>query len=1015
MKKILTWLFTCILVIGKINAQTTRPTEGLSDERELTYVFRNATIVTDAKTVIKDAVLIIKKDKIVQVGTGLPIPTDAIVFDLKGRFVYPSFIESYSGYGITENKEKREGGRRERGPVTENPTPGALYWNMAIHPEYDAVSVFNPDSKQAEDLRKLGFGTALTLQRDGIARGTAAITLLSDDKAHQVILKDKAAQGFSFSKGTSTQDYPSSLMGSIALLRQTYLDATWYTSTRDREFNLSLEALQNTKGLPQLFEVKDYRSALRADRIGDEFGIRYIIKGGGDEYKRIQDIKNTGCPFIIPLNFPKAFDVTNPYDALNVSLAEMKHWELAPSNPAILEKNGVLFSITTDGLKDKKEFISALHKAVKNGLSKQAALLALTTTPAQYFGVEDKVGAIRPGMVANFFICTKDFFEKDNQLLENWVAGKRYIIRTSDSLDIRGKYSFEADTLKNWELIISGESTSPEFSLQQDTLKIKIESSLTGSQWTLKFETGKNKGHYRLNGIFSSETRELKGAGQTPSGKWISWNAVRKGIAEIKSDSVRRDSGLYMPEAWLPNMAYGWDNKQVLPAAGTVLIKNITVWTCEKEGILENASVLIKDGKIAAVGKPGENIKINPQGAVIIDGTGKHLTPGLIDEHSHIAINEGVNEGTQSVTSEVRIGDVLDPDDIDIYRQLAGGVTTSHLLHGSANAIGGQTALIKLRWGKTAEALKFEGADPFIKFALGENVKQSNWGDNNISRYPQTRMGVEQIYMDAFRRAQAYDQSWQLWKAKAKGGTSVMPRRDLELEALSEILNKKLFITCHSYQQGEINMLMHVADSFGFKVNTFTHILEGYKVADKMKAHGAGGSSFADWWAYKYEVIEAIPYNGALLYKNGIVTAFNSDDAEMARRLNQEAAKAVKYGNVPEEEALKFVTLNPAKLLHIDQRTGSIKIGKDADLVIWNGHPLSVYSKPVQTYVDGIAYYDEARDLTLRERDQKERQRLIRKMQEERASGGATQRPTVTLHEEYHCNDLEHLPYEDEH
>lgn len=1015
MKKILTWLFTYIVLIGDLTAQTTRPVEGLSDERELTYVFQHATLVADAQTVIKDAVLIIKKDKIVQVGAGIPIPADAIVYDLKGRYVYPSFIESYSGYGLPENKEKREGGRRERGPVSENPLPGALNWNMAIHPEYDAVSFFNPDAKQAEELRKLGFGTALTLQRDGIARGTAVITLLSDEKAHQVILKDKAAQGFSFNKGTSTQDYPSSLMGSIALLRQTYLDAAWYATAREREVNLSLEALQKSKGLPQLFEVKDYRSALRADRIGDEFGIRYIIKGGGDEYKRIADIKNTGCSFIIPLNFPKAFDISNPYDALNISLAEMKHWELAPANPGILEKNGVQFAITTEGLREKKEFFAALQKAVRNGLSRQAALQALTTIPAQLFGVQDKVGAIRPGMIANFFICTKDFFEKDNQLLENWVAGKRYVIRTSDSTDIRGKYRFETDTLKNWDLHISGESNSPEFSLQQDTLKIKVESSLTGSQWTLKFETGKNKGHYRLNGVYNRATKEINGTGQTPSGKWISWKAVQKGVAEIKQDSARRDTGVTVAETWLPNMAYGWDTKQPLPAQGTILIKNITVWTCEEEGVLQNASVLIRDGKIAAVGKPGDNVKINPQGATIIDGTGKHLTPGLIDEHSHIAINEGVNEGTQSITSEVRIGDVIDPDDIDIYRQLAGGVTTSHLLHGSANAIGGQTALIKLRWGKPAEALKFEGADPFIKFALGENVKQSNWGDNNISRYPQTRMGVEQVYMDAFRRARAYEQSRELWKLKGKGAPSVMPRRDLELEALSEILNGKRFITCHSYQQGEINMLMHVADSFGFKVNTFTHILEGYKVADKMKKHGAGGSSFADWWAYKYEVIEAIPYNGALLYKNGIVTAFNSDDAEMARRLNQEAAKAVKYGNVPEEEALKFVTLNPAKLLHIDQRTGSIKTGKDADLVIWNGHPLSVYSRPVQTYVDGIAYYDESRDLSLRERDQKERQRLIRKMQEEKAAGGATQRPTVTLHEEYHCNDLEHLPYEDEH
>jgi imidazolonepropionase-like amidohydrolase len=406
---------------------------------------------------------------------------------------------------------------------------------------------------------------------------------------------------------------------------------------------------------------------------------------------------------------------------------------------------------------------------------------------------------------------------------------------------------------------------------------------------------------------------------------------------------------------------------------------------------------LIDKGKIISVGK-----NINAGDAKVIDGKGKHLTAGIIDEHSHIALTRGVNEATQSVTSEVRIGDAIDPTDIDIYRQLAGGVTTSQLLHGSANPIGGQSAIIKLRWGKTAEEMKFEGADGFIKFALGENVKQSNWGERNTIRYPQTRMGVEQVYYDAFIRAKEYEQ-----KLKSSSKDKLVVRKDLELDALVEILNKKRFITCHSYVQSEINMLMHVADSMGFKVNTFTHILEGYKVADKMKAHGAGGSSFADWWAYKYEVIDAIPYNGAIMNKVGITTAFNSDDAEMARRLNQEAGKAVKYGNVPEEEALKFVTLNPAKLLHIDNRVGSIKTGKDADMVLWSDHPLSIYAKAEKTFVDGIAYYDIEKDVVLREEVTRERARLIQKMLTEKKVGNATQKPEKKEKKHYHCDDYE--------
>lgn len=1013
MKKILTWLFTFSITAGGLQAQTTRPADVLSDEREITYVFRQATLVADANTIIKDAVLIIRKDRIVQVGTGLPIPPGAVVYELKNRYIYPAFIESYSGYGIPEPKQ-RESSRRERGGSGTGSLPGAPGWNMAIHPEYDAVTAFITNGKQAEELRKLGFGTALTLQRDGIARGTAALLLLGDQPAGQLVVKDRAAMCFSFDKGTATQDYPSSLMGSIALLRQTYLDAQWYATAKEKEYNASLEALNAGSRLPQLFEVNGYRSALRADRLGDEFGVRYILRGEGDEYKRINEIKNTGCNFIIPLNFPKAYDVSNPYDALNVSLSDLKHWELAPANPALLEKAGVPFALTSDGLKDRKDFIPALLKAVRNGLSKEAALTALTTTPARYFGVENQLGALRPGMLASFFICTGDYFEKDNQLLENWVAGKRFLIRAADSIDISGSYTAEIDTFKKWNLTVAGDPLRPEFVLKQDSVNLKIESLLTGSQWTLRFEAGKGKGHYRLNGTYNAETKTFSGAGQTPTGTWITWKAVRTGAGSAKKDSTRKDTVLSIPAIYTPNMAFGWDSAMAPPRAGTIFIKNITVWTCENAGILQNAAVLIRDGRIAEVLREGETTKADLRDATVIDGTGKHLTPGIIDEHSHIAINEGVNEGTRSITSEVRIGDVLDPDDIDIYRQLAGGVTTAHLLHGSANAIGGQTALIKLRWGQPAEALKFAGADPFIKFALGENVKQSNWGDNNITRYPQTRMGVEQVYLDAFHRARAYQQNWQRWK-NSKGANSTTPRRDLELDALAAILNKKMFITCHSYQQGEINMLLHVADTFGFRVNTFTHILEGYKVADKMKAHGVGASSFSDWWAYKYEVLEAIPYNGAILHKMGILTAFNSDDAEMARRLNQEAAKAVKYGNVSPEDALKFVTIHPARLLHIDERTGSIKAGKDADLVIWNGPPLSVYSKPLQTYVDGIPYYDETRDAALRERDRLERQRLIRKMQDEKSGGGATQRPTVTLHEDYHCNDLEHLPYEDEH
>jgi imidazolonepropionase-like amidohydrolase len=341
--------------------------------------------------------------------------------------------------------------------------------------------------------------------------------------------------------------------------------------------------------------------------------------------------------------------------------------------------------------------------------------------------------------------------------------------------------------------------------------------------------------------------------------------------------------------------------------------------------------------------------------------------------------------------------DVGNPEDVDIYRNLAGGVTTIQLLHGSANPIGGRSAILSLKWGRSADEMLFKGADGFIKFALGENVKQSNWGDTETTRFPQTRMGVEQVFTDYFQRAKEYE-------AKKKNGKY---RYDIEMETILEILNKKRFVSCHSYVQSEINMLMKVADKFGFNINTFTHILEGYKVADKMKEHGVGGSTFSDWWAYKYEVNDAIPYNGAIMHNQGVVVAFNSDDGEMSRRLNQEAAKAVKYGGVSEEDAWKFVTLNPAKLLHIDDKVGSIKTGKQADLVLWTDHPMSIYAKAQTTMIEGTVYFDLDRDKQLRRNIQSERNELMNMMLLEKNKGMKTQPVRKKEKVHHHCDTVE--------
>ena len=406
-----------------------------------------------------------------------------------------------------------------------------------------------------------------------------------------------------------------------------------------------------------------------------------------------------------------------------------------------------------------------------------------------------------------------------------------------------------------------------------------------------------------------------------------------------------------------------------------ILIQNATILTAS-HGTIERGSILIKDGKIAEV---GASVKA-PRDAQVIDAAGQFVMPGIIDCHSHIAVDGSVNEGSISVSSIVNIADVLNPDDVDIYRDLAGGVTVANVLHGSANAIGGQTIVIKLRWGLPASKLPFDGALPGIKFALGENPKRSNFS-RGTPRYPTTRMGVEETIRGAFTEARDYKASWDLYHTRTAAGEKnlIPPRRDLRLDPLVEVLEGKRYVHSHCYREDEILMLLRVAKEFGFKVRTFQHVLEGYKVADEIAAAGAGASTFSDWWAYKVEAYDAIPYNAALMTRRGVVVSVNSDDAEEATHLNQEAAKSMKFGGLSHDEALKLVTLNPAMQLGIDKRVGSIDAGKDADLVIYNHDPLSAYAVVQKTLIDGRVYFDRQRDIADRPVREKEKKALLDK------------------------------------
>ncbi len=963
--------------------------DGVKVEKSNYTAFTNATIYTSPTEVMQNATLLIKDGMVVASGSNVNIPKNSVVYDLSGKYIYPSFIDVYTNFGI-ENPKRAE---RSNAPQYDASREG-YYWNDHIRSEQDAIEHYNFDAKSAKEFREAGFGVVNTHISDGIIQGTGSIIALAPNTTDAArILDDNSGHFYSTRKSvTSNQAYPTSLMGTIALLKQVNYDADWYAKGLSEVTDRSLEAFNQNKSLIQFMDAGSKVNALRFDKVGDEFNTQFVIVGGGDEYEMAQAIKATNATFVIPINFPDAYDMEDPFLSQAVGLSELREWNQRPTNPKVLHDNGIVFSLTTHDLKSPKEFKGNLLKAIEYGFDDQAALEALTTIPAKILGKENKLGKLKTGFYANFLITSGDIFDKETTLYENWVIGDRHEITPMDAIDMRGDYEFSVAGQK-YAVSISGDISKLKSKVKTDDHELGSKVSVSDDWMTLIFSgiDSTKQDYTRLTAKVVS-TNNFNGVAILPNGRETSFYAT-KNVTDTVSDKKKdeKDNSEDTPKVFpitYPNEAYGFSE---MPKQQTLLFKNATVWTNESNGILEQTDVLIKDGKISKIGQ-----NLNAGNAQVIDATGKHLTAGIIDEHSHIA-TAAVNEAGHNSTAEVSIEDVVDSEDVDIYRNLAGGVTSIQVLHGSANPIGGRSAIIKLKWGETADKLIYDNSPKFIKFALGENVKQSNWGNNVRSRFPQTRMGVEQVYIDYFNRAKAYD-------VDKKSGKPY--RKDLEMEALAEILNKERFISCHSYVQSEINMLMKVAEQFNFNINTFTHILEGYKVADKMQAHGVGGSTFSDWWAYKFEVNDAIPQNAAIMHNQGVVVAINSDDAEMSRRLNQEAAKSVKYGGISEEDAWKFVTLNPAKLLHIDDRVGSIKEGKDADVVLWSDNPLSIYAKAEKTIIDGTVYFDIDRDKQMREEMKREKNELTTMMLQAKNKGLKTKPIEKKEDELFHCDTV---------
>ncbi len=1023
-----------VLISGSVKAdETSVPQQPLRSNPPAVFALTGARVVISPEKTLEQATVIVRHGTIEAIGTGIPVPADAQEISLAGKTIYPGFIDAYAEQSLSS--ERLNGTARYwNGQVT----PQLSVADQAVSlPDTTALR------RQGIVARLIAPADGVIRGRSALVttgNGELNTTLLSRDVAQHLLLTvpRRSRGGFPGSPMGAV-----SLARQALLDAQWYRDAQRAIQTDGSlpaiEQNDALASLQPVISgrMPVIVSTSNEQFVLRAEQFAAEFGLSLIVLGNGREYRRLSEVAAIKRPLILPLAFPKAPPVATPESTQDVTLESLMHWDIAPENPARLDAAGVRFAFTTDRLGSGTDFLKALRKAVARGLSPTTALRSLTMTPAELFGVSEQLGTLESGKLASFVITDGDLFAEKTKVLETWVSGERFEYSPSAAREAAGHYELqltqaaqfpnrlyldirESDgrlrgQVSRLPIPKSGAAAAGDAAKAADKQKEILELKnvrISDTLLTASFE-GKEWGFEGTVRVSVTLTEVDAAVKDRPTGigtvVWIDGSAstavvVRvdqvaaenptppaeappTGTADAAEKPAAEPAVAGQPEKAAPktenkpiakasfdvNYPLGAFGRPAIPAAAKLTaFVHATIWTCGPAGILEDATLIIDNGVITAVGK---DVAI-PAGAEVVDVRGMHLTPGIIDCHSHMATDGGVNEATQAITCEVRVGDFVDANDITIYRQLAGGVTAANILHGSANPIGGQNQVIKLRWGMDGEGLKFSEAPPGVKFALGENVKQSNRMDGG-GRYPTTRMGVEQLFRDTFEAARDYARRMDNWQKTRRG---IPPRRDLEMEALVEIVQGKRWIHCHSYRQDEILALLRVLEEYGITVGTLQHILEGYKVADELAKHGAMASAFSDWWAYKFEVYDAIPHAGALMHQQGVVVSFNSDDGELARHLNQEAAKAVKYGGVPREDALKFVTLNPAKQLRIDHLVGSLETGKQADFVVWNGDPMSNFTRCEQTWVDGRRYFHREEDDQLRQTARQKRNTLIQKV-----------------------------------
>ncbi len=984
-------LILCLLLLAPGAAQTqTTPVEGLRENPPAVHALTNARIVIEPGRTVENATLVIRNGVIESVGADVNAPPDARVWDLTGRTLYAGFIDAYSEVGMrTELPEAdAEAGR------------GAVYWNPQVRSFVDAAAEFSPEDDDAlRALRSQGFTVAMAVPQLGMFRGrTSALSLGGGTVADRVV-RSGLAQSLTLSRDREVGGtYPTSSMGAIAFVRQTLHDTDWHARARAAyerdprgarrpESNDALRALVPVREgrQPLLVETHNEEELLRVLRLRDELGLQLWLRGSGGEYRMLEQLRALDAPLILPVNFPDAPTVEPVEEALNRSLAELRHWHLAPENPGRLAAAGVEFAFTSHQLRDRGRFLDNVRHAVSRGLAPEQALAALTIVPARYLGVERTHGTLEPGKVASVVVVEGDLFRDDDAAVEAvWVDGERFEVRPPVGADPQGVWAVSALGAEPLEGELRLEGTRPRLTGtfiapggEVRLTRARVAGDPPRVEISFPGEVLGVEGTVRMSGRVTRE--EIQGWSELPDGRRVSWRATRV-EGEPASDGAPRaeraagSGGAAAGTALAlsdirPAMEFGRERLPERP--DHVLVRNATVWTMGPQGVLENADLLVRRGQVIRV---GQGLSA-PSGAVVIDATGKHVTPGLVDPHIHSGVSGGVNDVGNAIVPEVRVGDVMTMNNIWTYRQLAGGLTSAHVLHGSANPIGGENVHVKMRWGAPAEELKLEGAPRTVKFALGENVKR------RTGRYPDTRMGTEQVIRDHFQAAREYEAAWREWERGRQRG--IPPRRDLRMEALVDILNGHVQIHAHAYRQDEMLMLMRLAEEFGLTVFAFHHALEGFKIGPELARHGAGAVVWSDWSSFKVEAYDATVYNARLLNDAGVLTSLHSDNSQIASRMNWEAGKLLRTG-VSEDDALAMVTINAARLAGIGDRVGSLEPDKDADFVIWSGHPLSTMTRAEQTWVDGRRYFDIEEDRRLRQQVERERAQLIQLILNER-------------------------------